>query len=141
FQVRAGVRYSDGRLVQPEDVKRAIERSLQLEPAWAAEYGKILGADRCTPKKTCKLDAGIVTDRAARTITFRLSAPDGDFPARLALSGAFAVPAGKPVHFLPASGPYRIAAFDKKAKLVRLVRNKRFREWSGDAQPNGFPDR
>jgi peptide/nickel transport system substrate-binding protein len=149
FQVRPGVHYSDGRLVQPEDFKRAIERALGLDgPDWAYAFGRIVGADRCVARKQkpCKLDAGIVADRPSRTVTFKLTAPDPDFLARLALTGAFAVPAGTPAHDVgsrpvPATGPYRVAAFDRKAKLVRLVRNERFEEWSGDAQPDGLPDR
>ena len=142
FQVRPGIHYSDGRLVQPSDFKRAIERTLALDPAdW--NFGKLVGANRCNAR-TCKLDAGIVVDQVARTITFKLTAPDPDFLSNLAFSGAFAVPPGTPAHGvgrhpLPATGPYRIAAFDKKAKLVRLVRNQRFKEWSKDAQPEGFP--
>jgi peptide/nickel transport system substrate-binding protein len=145
FEVRRGIRYSDGRLVQVDDFKRAIERSLMLEPAWAYDFGRIIGADRCAAGKACKLGAGIVLNRAARTVTFRLAAPDADFLARLALPGSFAFPTGTPAHDVgrrpvPATGPYRIAVFDQKAKLVRLVRNERFEEWSGDAQPDGFPD-
>ena len=142
FQVRSGIHYSNGRLVQPGDFKRAIERTLALDPTdW--NFGKLVGANRCRAR-TCKLDAGIVVDQAARTITFKLTAPDPDFLSNLAFSGAFAVPPGTPAHGvgrhpLPATGPYRIAAFDKKAKLVRLVRNQRFKEWSKDAQPEGFP--
>jgi YVTN family beta-propeller protein len=146
FQVRPGIHYSDGRLVQPGDFKRAIERTLTLDPAdWESLFGKIVGADRCAARKPCKLGAGIVVDRAARTITFKLTTPDPDFLSNLALSGAYAVPTGTPAHDvgrhpLPATGPYRIAAFDRKAKLVRLVRNRRFEEWSRDAQPDGFPN-
>ena len=146
FEVRKGVRYSDGRLVQPDDFKRAVERS--LEHGWADQYGKIVGTGHCVAYETCKLGAGtgITTDAAARTITFRLTTPDADFLARLALPTAFALAPGTPAddvgrHPVPATGPYRIASFDKKAKLVRLVRNERFEEWSGDAQPDGFPDR
>ena len=143
FQVRPGIHYSDGRLVQPGDFKRAIERTLALDPVhW--NFGKLVGANRCRRGKPCKLDAGIVVDQAARTITFKLTAPDPDFLSNLAFSGAFAVPPGTPAHGvgrhpLPATGPYRIAVFDPKAKLVRLVRNERFKEWSKDAQPEGFP--
>jgi peptide/nickel transport system substrate-binding protein len=132
--------------VQPEDFKRAIERSLELHGFWAPEFGKIDGADSCVAGKTCKLDTGILVDRAARTVTFNLTASDADFLAGLSLPGAFAVPAGTPAHEvgtdpLPATGPYRIAAYDKKSKLVRLVRNRKFKEWSRDAQPDGFPGR
>jgi YVTN family beta-propeller protein len=145
FQVRPGIRYSNGKLVQPDDFKRAIERLFVIGSAEATGYyGGILGTDRCVAGKACHLDQGIVADRAARTVTFRITAPDADFLAKLALPFAVAVPAGTPARDLgtrpiPATGPYRIGAFQKKGKTLRLVRNRSFREWSADAQPQGFP--
>jgi ABC-type transport system substrate-binding protein len=47
FQVRPGIHYSDGRLVQPGDFKRAIERSLVLDPYAGDTFAKIVGAGRC----------------------------------------------------------------------------------------------
>ncbi len=79
---------------------------------------------------------------APSTITFHLVSPDPDFLNKLDLPAAFAVPADTPLHahgFVPATGPYEIASFDP-ATGIRLVRNPRFREWSAEAQPNGFPD-
>jgi peptide/nickel transport system substrate-binding protein len=78
-------------------------------------------------------------------VTFKLTAADGDFLSKLALPFAFAVPASTPSHPaemrpVPATGPYRIATYGKKTKVLRLVRTPRFREWSADAQPRGFPD-
>ena len=46
------------------------------------------------PGRPCRLSAGIVTDRTARTITFHLTAPDPDFLAKLAMPVAYAVPPG-----------------------------------------------
>jgi peptide/nickel transport system substrate-binding protein len=149
FQVRAGVHYSDGTLVQPDDFKRAIERALVLGQKYQdraiPEFGNIVGANRCTARKPCKLDAGIVVDRGTRTVTFKLRKPDPELLPALAFPGAFAVPPGTPAHDIgdhpiPATGPYRIATFDKKAKRIRLIRNKRFAEWSRDAQPAGYPN-
>ena len=142
FELRRGIRYSDGTLVQPEDFRRALERVFELGSPVTPYYAGIVGASGCRKGKRCSLARGIVTDRAARTVTYRLTAPDGEFPLKLALPFAFALPAktgpreiGRP---LPATGPYRIAAFSKKS--LRLVRNPSFREWSPDAQPDGFPD-
>jgi peptide/nickel transport system substrate-binding protein len=146
FQVRAGVHYSDGTLVQPEDFKRAIERALALgQKSEFPAFGNIIGANRCTARRPCKLDAGIVVDRRTRTVTFKLRKPDPELPPALASPGAFAVPPGTPAHDIgdhpiPATGPYRIATFDKKGKRIRLVRNERFTEWSRDAQPDGYPN-
>src|SRR5205823_3943538 len=145
FQLRPGIRYSNGALVQPADFRRAIERVFELGSAGAPYYTGIVGAERCRKGKRCDLSRGIVADRAARTVTFKLTAADGDFLSKLALSFAFAVPVSTPshdvgTHPVPATGPYRIAEYRKKAKFLRLVRNPHFREWSADAQPHGFPD-
>jgi peptide/nickel transport system substrate-binding protein len=145
FQLRRGIRYSSGTVVQPADFRRAIERVLELGSPGTLFYAGILGADRCRKGKKCDLSRGIVADRAARTVTFKLTAADGDFLSKLALPFAFAVSASTPSHLvgtrpLPATGPYRIGTYEKKSKVLRLVRNERFREWSADAQPRGFPD-
>ena len=145
FELRREIRYSNGKLVQPDDFRWALERVFQLGSPLAAYYGGIVGASRCAKGKPCNLARGIATDRAARTVTFRLTAPDADFLAKLAMPSASAVPAtaaGRDVGTrpVPATGPYRIAAYQKKRKSLRLVRNRTFREWSADAQPQGFPD-
>ena len=145
FQVRSGIHYSNGTLVQPDDFKRAVERLFEVQGNRDNDFERVVGADRCVRGKPCDLGSGIVTDRGARTVTFHLTAPDPDFLAKLALPDAFAVPAGTPArdvgtHPIPATGPYRIAFFGKKTKTIRLVRNRFFREWSADAQPQGYPD-
>jgi peptide/nickel transport system substrate-binding protein len=145
FRVRRGIRYSNGRLVQPEDFRRGIERVFEVKPVSGGTpyYGGIVGAANCRPGRRCDLSRGIVTDRAARTVTFHLTAPDADFPTKLAMTFAVAVPASTPPHDVrnhpvPATGPYMIASF--KNGSAKLVRNPRFREWSADAKPDGYPD-
>ncbi len=145
FQVRPGIRYSNGKLVQPDDFERAIERVFELGSPGAPYYSGIVGADRCAKGKSCDLSRGIVTDRAARTVSLHLTAPDAELLNKLALPFAFVLPAGTPAHDVgthpvPATGPYRIAQYGKKTKTLRLVRNQRFNEWSVDAQPQGYPD-
>jgi peptide/nickel transport system substrate-binding protein len=76
-------------------------------------------------------------------VTFHLSKPDPDFLFKLALPDYDAVPASTPLHArlpLPATGPYKIAGYQKKGVVV-LVRNPRFRVWSTEAQPEGYPDK
>jgi peptide/nickel transport system substrate-binding protein len=76
-------------------------------------------------------------------VTFHLSKPDPDFLLKLALPVYDAVPASTPLHArlpLPATGPYRIAGWRRKGVVV-LVRNPRFRVWSTEAQPQGYPDK
>ena len=144
FELRRGVRYSDGTLVQPEDFRRALERLFELGSPGAGYYAGIVGASACRKGKRCNLAGGVLTDRASRTVTFRLATPDGDFPAKLAMPFAFSVPektgpraVTRP---LPGTGSYRIVAYDKSARTLRLARNPRYREWSTDAQPDGYPD-
>jgi peptide/nickel transport system substrate-binding protein len=145
FQLRPGIRYSTGKVVQPEDFRRGIERVFELNAVGPAYYGGIVGTDRCPTGKPCDLSRGIVTGRAARTVTFYLSAPDADFLHKLALPDAFPIPPGTPAHDVgtqpvPGTGPYRIESYQTKMHAVRLVRNQRFRQWSEDAQPDGYPD-
>jgi YVTN family beta-propeller protein len=146
FRVRQDVHYSNGKLVQPDDFRRAIERLFELRPsAYPAQYYVgIDGAGRCRPGRKCDLSKGIQTDPLARTVTFHLTAADADFLTKLAMPSAVAVPADTPAHDVgshpvPATGPYMIASYRTNGS-VKLVRNPRFREWSADAQPDGYPD-
>ena len=144
FRVRPDIRYSNGRLVQPADFRRAIERQFELPAVTTYFYTGINGTGRCRPGRRCDLSRGIVTNRLARTVTFHLAAADPDFLTKLALPTAFAVPANTPGHDvgshpLPATGPYMIASYHRNG-AVKLVRNLRFREWSAAAQPDGYPD-
>ncbi len=141
FQLRPNVHYSNGKLVTPSDVRYTFERLLRL--VGPDTFGGIRGARSCRPRR-CDLSAGIVTDNPARTVTFRLYAPDPDFLHKLAFTQATIVPAGTPMRPakrrpIPGTGPYRMASFTPNLS-VRLVRNRRFREWSHAAQPTGFPD-
>jgi YVTN family beta-propeller protein len=144
FQLRQGIRYANGALVRPEDFRRAIERAI-LGGAFYPGYGAVIGAVECASRpRRCDLSRGIVTDDRARTVTFHLSEADPDFLYKLALPFADAVPAttlAKDIgtHPLPATGPYMIATY-RPGRFVKLVRNPRFRLWSQDAQPDGYPD-
>jgi peptide/nickel transport system substrate-binding protein len=148
FRLRSGVRYSTGKLVQPADFRAAIERlfdAAKLPSPGSRYFAGIVGAGSCRPGHHCDLSRGIVADNATRSITFHLTAPDGDFLSKLALPFADAVPAGTPApsqahdHALPATGPYMVESY-RKNRSVTLVRNPQFREWSVDAQPGGYPD-
>ena len=109
-------------------------------------YAGIVGAGQCeSGHGSCVLARGIVADDAANTVTFHLTAPDPDFLYKLAFSWAYAVPAGTPDHLisaaqLPATGPYMTSSLVPE-RTWTLVRNPRFREWSSQAQPAGYPDR
>jgi peptide/nickel transport system substrate-binding protein len=146
FRLRRDLRYSDGKPIQPADFRRAIERVFEVKPPDSPAipyFIGIVGAAKCKGK-TCDLSRGIVGDPVARTVTFRLVAPDPDFLTKLAMPFADAVPVSTPArdlekHPVPATGPYMVASYVKN-KLVKLVRNPNFHEWSTDAQPEGYPD-
>jgi ABC-type transport system substrate-binding protein/DNA-binding SARP family transcriptional activator len=150
FRLRAGLRYSNGELVRASDFRRAIEREFVVARAQNAGnpyyYAGIVGAGRCLSRPgACDLADGIVADDAAGTVTFHLTAPDPEFLYKLAFSWAYAVPPGTPDRMigaaqLPATGPYMTQSLVQGHSWT-LVRNPRFREWSPQAQPGGYPDR
>ena len=144
FQLRSGIRYSNGTEVRPEDFRRALERAFRLRSGGAYHYAAIRGADTCARRPdACDLSAGIVSDDDANTVTFHLVRADPDFLYRLALPFAYAVPAGIPDDLadpVPATGPYMIERYQEAGELV-LVRNPEFMEWASAARPDGFPDR
>jgi YVTN family beta-propeller protein len=146
LQLRPGIRYSTGSIVQPADIRRGIERTLELtgKVAPSSDLTGIVGAAVCvrTPQ-SCDLSSGVVTHQRTNTITFHLTRPDPDFAYKLASPLADAVPASTPLHAklpLPATGPYDIVNINRKAGTVRLARNAQFRVWSAVAQPAGYPD-
>jgi peptide/nickel transport system substrate-binding protein len=145
FRLRPGLRYSTGRPVRTADFRRAVERNFEIrpDPPGRGYFSGIVGAANCL-RGPCDLSRGILTDERARTVTFRLTTPDAGFLTKLALPSGFAVPSNTPgvdtgTKPLPATGPYKIAAY-RKNRTMTLVRNPRFREWSADARPDGYPD-
>jgi len=149
FTLRKGVKYSTGQEVKPSDFKATIERQYKLPGPVANFYSAIKGGEECeaTPEagKACNLSSGIIADDAAMTLTFKLAKKDPDFLQKLALPFAYALPAGTPaeetgVKPLPATGPYMIENYTPSESMV-MVRNPQFVQWSGEAQPNGYPDR
>jgi peptide/nickel transport system substrate-binding protein len=149
FRVRLGIRYSSGEGLKASDFRRSLERAFRLEPQGefpvSQYFAGIEGGDACSDRpETCDLSAGVVADDAAGTVAFHLVEPDPDFLYKLALPVAFALPPGVSDQLgddqaLPATGPYMIETASKSR--ITLVRNPRFRQWSGAAQPDGNPDR
>ena len=152
FQLRPNLTYASGEPIRAGDFRRAIERSFYL-PVDGCCWGDILfravvGADACltedlVPVETCDLTDGVVTDDRTNTVTFRLTKPDADLPYKLAVSPAFPVPEGVPMHEVvdgpfPGAGPYVVTSTSETQ--VRLGRNPRFATWDADVRPDGFVD-
>ncbi len=145
FTLRRGIRYSTGVTVRASDFRRGIQRQLSFGDV-PGYFEGVLGAPACfrNPRR-CDLSAGILTDDAAGTVTFRLSQADPDFLYKLALLMAAPAPPGAADHlmdrapFLPGTGPYMISRYRPDSSLT-LVRNPGFSQWSYAAQPVGYPD-
>jgi len=145
FRIRPGIRYSDGQPLRASDFRRAIERLFRVGSPGLSLYAGLAGATACADHpRGCDLSRGIVTDDAAGTVTFHLTAPDPEFLFKLTEYAYGApIPPGTPdrepgSRTVPGTGPYRIAHASRTE--VRFVRNPLFREWSHAAQPAGNPD-
>ena len=92
FQLRPGLRFSDGTPVRPEDFRASIERVVRL-----AGQARRTTAASPAPARAARGGAtspkGIETDAAARTITIHLRRPDAEFVHKLALPLAYVLPA------------------------------------------------
>ena len=147
FRLRTGIRYSNGGLVKPSDVRSTFERDYRFGKLFPVSfYDGIVGAARCkeSPKR-CLLSRGIVANNSAGTVIFHLVAPDPEFMYQLALPFGYIVPTATSARetktrSLPGTGPYVITNYRPHHGLT-LVRNRFFREWSKAAQPGGYPDR
>ena len=146
FTLRRGLRYSDGSPVRASDVRKSFERQYLMDGPALVFYGAIKGTDTCSPEG-CDLSQGIVTDDAARTVTFHLRQADPDFFYNLAFPTAAIVPSTMPMKdagytAVPGTGPYRMAKVtgDDSGGEVQLERNPHFRS-RGPVQPDGYPDR
>jgi peptide/nickel transport system substrate-binding protein len=144
FVLRPGIRYSNGRLVRPEDFRRAIERVVELNATDAFFLDGIVGVSACRLGRPCNLDRGITVSDSADTITFHLVGPDSDFLYKLTFEFTAPVPAGTPLHDVgthpvPSTGPYMIGHYVPDHE-IEFVRNPYFHVWSAAAEPSGVPD-
>jgi peptide/nickel transport system substrate-binding protein len=139
FQLRPGIRYSNGQPLQAIDFRLGLERLFALQSDLATQFANVVGADRCTGKR-CDLSAG-VTAKGASTVTFHLTAPDPQFLD--ALTFLIPAPPGTPWHDtgtvpIPGTGPYAITSFVPN-HLITFERNRYFDPALG-ARPDGYPD-
>ena len=142
FQLRRGIRYSNGTLVKASDFRRAFERPFRA--------GYPTGG-RGAPRGVRRLR------EAAAELRSQPGHPDGrrDRDDRLPPPTAGAVvpvgadprppiPRGTPdrnmgTRPVPSTGPYMIESY-VPGRALTLVRNPYFRVWSRAARPDGFPD-
>ena len=146
FKLRDGIVFSDGTPVTVADVVASYRRIFKISgPTSGTFYNGIVGAEACiaTPAD-CTLEGGVVGDEAAKTITFHLTQADPEFLDKIAVPHAVVLPASTPaadvgVKPIPGTGPYMFTAYNPNTSL-KMERNPHFKEWSADAQPDGYVD-
>ena len=143
FHIRKGIKFSNGQVMKPSDFVTTFERQFTV-PGPTSFYSGIVGADKCSTKG-CDLSQGVVADDSASTLTINLAAADPEFLQKLALPFAYVVPADTSKKLTgnnvpPGTGPYMWQSYSPNSQAV-LVRNPYFKQWSADAQPNGYPDK
>lgn len=146
FKLRKGVMFSTGQEVGVKDVVASFQRIFKVSgPTSGTFYAGIVGADKClADTKSCTLEGGVVGDEAAGTVTINIVKPDAEFLYKLALPHAVTLPADTPPEDagsvpIPSTGPYMISAFDPN-KGMTVSRNPHYKQWSAEAQPDGYPD-
>ena len=146
FKLRKGIKFSSGQDLGVKDVVASFQRIFKISgPTSGTFYAGIVGADKClADTKSCTLEGGIVGDEAAGTVTINIIKPDAELLYKLALPHAVTLPADTPAEDMgsrpiPSTGPYMISAFDPN-KGMTVSRNPHFKQWSEEAQPDGYPD-
>ncbi|HEY4018106.1 MAG TPA: ABC transporter substrate-binding protein, partial [Pseudonocardiaceae bacterium] len=142
FQIRKGIKFSNGQTLKPSDFVTTFERQFTV-PGPTSFYSGIVGASACSAKK-CDLSKGVVADDNAYTLTLNLTAPDPELFDQLALPFAYAVPSGTSMKMTgnnvpPGTGPYMWKSYSPNTEAV-LVRNPYFKVWNAQAQPAGNPN-
>ena len=146
FKLREGIKFSDGSDLGVDDVVASFQRLFKISsPTAGTFYNGIVGADQCiSAPADCTLEGGISGDADANTVTITLTDADPEFLYKLSVPHASILPADTPLQDagvtpIPGTGPYMIANYNPNQNLT-MPRNPHFKEWSVDAQPEGYPD-
>ena len=148
FQLRRGIRFSNGELVRPEDFRRALERDLVLggNSNYGGPFADVVGGAACaaTPQPLRSLARrGHQRRREHRHLSPRRAEPRipraAHAPGRGRGAGRNAATRHRPA---PAADhwPLRVGRHLPR-RGITLVRNPYFHEWSHAARPDGYPDR
>ena len=130
FQLRRGIRYSNGTTVQPTISvlgSSARSRWAGSRPSYFQSSSALKHARR---PATCDLSDGVVSIDAAPSLTFHLTEPDPNLLYTLAMPPAFAVPEGTP------KSPIRPRRPPHRAVSDRVVRAGQARFDPARAEPS-----
>ncbi len=144
FQIRKGIKFSNGQVLKPSDFVTTFERQFTV-PGPTSFYSDFVGASKCSTKG-CDLSkaGGVIANDSAYTLTINLTAPDPELMDQLALPFAYVVPSGTSMKITgnnvpPGTGPYMWKSYNPNTEAV-LVRNPYFHVWNKVAQPAGYPN-
>ncbi|HWD65317.1 MAG TPA: ABC transporter substrate-binding protein [Solirubrobacteraceae bacterium] len=143
FQLRPGLKYSNGQAIKASDVTYGLERDLKI-PWQAASFisGYIVGADAYSKGKA-KTISGITTNNSTGTIAVHMVAPFAPMEDIFALAGTAPVPSSTAMKNLASTGtlgdgPYKWGTINP-GHTYTLVKNPNF---SGVANvPSGHADK
>ncbi|MGH2838015.1 MAG: ABC transporter substrate-binding protein, partial [Thermoleophilaceae bacterium] len=142
FQLRDGLKYSDGSPVKASDFENTMKRLLKLGSPWSSFFSPIIeGTEEFTEKGDMAGDiSGIETDDQTGEISVTLTEPDTKILFALAEPYTSPTPTAKsPGKSLkqppPGTGPYTIEVVDFSSEWV-LERNPNFVEIPGVPRGN-----
>jgi peptide/nickel transport system substrate-binding protein len=142
FQLRDGLKYSDGTAVKASDFENTIKRLLKLGSGWSFFYAPIIeGTEEFQKKGDFKADiSGIETNDQTGEISITLTEPDTKILFALAEPYAAPTPAAKsPAKSLkqppPGVGPYTLEVIDFSREWV-LKKDPRFPDIPGIPKGN-----
>ncbi|KPH98879.1 ABC-type transporter, periplasmic subunit [Actinobacteria bacterium OV450] len=148
YTLKDGLTYEDGSPITTADIKYGIERSFAAELSGGAPYLRdwLIGGENYEgPYKDGGkgLDSIVVPD--AKTITFKLRKPEGEFPF-LATQTQFApVPKAKDTgvkyeEHPVSSGPYKVVKNENDGEHLTLERNEHW-DPKTDEERKAYPDK
>ena len=147
FQLRRGIRYSNGEPLRPEDFRRALERDLILggTPTTAARSRTSSAAPPARPTPATATSRGAWSSTTPPTpsrFTWSRRTPSSSTGSRSQTPTRCrpAYPTTTSA-FTRCPPPARTSGSTCLAMQVTLVRNPYFHEWSHAARPDGYPDR